>query len=36
MSWNSAFGCAWNRSAVIGKRVGGLQDCSSLIDSGAG
>jgi hypothetical protein len=34
-AWNTAFTDAWNRFAVIGNDVGSLQDCSSIIPSGA-
>ncbi|KAF9690820.1 hypothetical protein EKO04_011016 [Ascochyta lentis] len=34
-AWNSAFTDAWNRFAVIGNDVDSLQDCSSIIPSGA-
>lgn len=33
--WNTAFTDAWNRFAVVGNDVGSLQDCSSIIPSGA-
>jgi hypothetical protein len=33
--WNTAFTDAWNRFAVIGNDVDSLQDCSSIIPSGA-
>ncbi|KAJ4374498.1 hypothetical protein N0V86_007367 [Didymella sp. IMI 355093] len=34
-AWNTAFTDAWNRFAVIGNDVDSLQDCSSIIPSGA-
>ncbi|KAF3006649.1 hypothetical protein E8E13_008139 [Curvularia kusanoi] len=34
-AWNTAFTDAWNRFAVVGNDVGSLQDCSSIIPSGA-
>lgn len=33
--WNTAFTDAWNRFAVIGNDVDSLQDCSSIVPSGA-
>ena len=34
-AWNKAFTDAWNRFTVIGNDVDSLQDCSSIIPSGA-
>lgn len=34
-AWNTAFTDAWNRFAVIGNDVDSLQDCSTIIPSGA-
>lgn len=34
-AWNTAFTDAWNRFSVIGNDVDSLQDCSSIIPSGA-